>query len=174
MARALDRRDSVSAATDEGEIVKAAAAALRQKRPLRHPRLREAAEAPNSKQPAEAERLLSKYLEKHPGNATALHVLAETAMKLGEKQRALALLTECLERAPDYEGARFSYASTLYQLSRLVASLAQLEQLLAGDPHNVLYLDLKAAVLTAMGQHRDSMLCRRQLAEGHPNSSELW
>ena len=60
MALALDRQDSVSVATDEGEIVKAAATALRQKRPLRHPRLKEAAEALNSKQPAEAERLLSK------------------------------------------------------------------------------------------------------------------
>jgi tetratricopeptide (TPR) repeat protein len=174
MALTLDRQDSVSATADEGAIVKAAATALRRKRPLRHPRLKEAAEALGSNRAAESERLLSSHLEKHPGDTSALHLQAETALKLGEKQRALALLTECLDRAPDYDGARFSYASTLYQLNRLDASLAQLEHLLAGDPHNVLYLDLKAAVLTAMGRHHDSMLCRRRLIEAHPHSSELW
>jgi tetratricopeptide (TPR) repeat protein len=174
MALALDRQHPVSAAADEGEIVKAATTALRQKRPLRNPRLKEAAEALKNNHAAESDRLLSKYLEKHPGDPSALHLQAETALKLGEKRRTLALLMECLERAPAYDGARFSYASTLYQLNRLDASLAQLEQLLAGDPPNVLYLGLKAAILTAMGRHRDSMHCRRQLAEGHPNSSELW
>ena len=83
------------------------------------------------------------------------------------------MLARCVGAAPDYEAGRFVYASTLYQRNRLDASLAQLELLLAGEPHNILHLDLKAAVLGAMGRHHDSMLCRRQLAESHPNSSEL-
>ena len=44
MTVASDQRNAVSAVADEGEIVKAAATALRQKRPLRSPRLKEAAE----------------------------------------------------------------------------------------------------------------------------------
>ena len=102
MAIALDRQNSVSAVADEGEIVRAATAALRGKRPLRHPRLKEAAEALSSNRAAESERLLSQHLEKHPGDTSALHLQAESALKLGEKQRALALLTECVARAPDY------------------------------------------------------------------------
>ena len=43
MAPDLDQHDSVLALADEGEIVKAAATALRQKRPLKNARLREAA-----------------------------------------------------------------------------------------------------------------------------------
>lgn len=174
MTVALDQLNAVSAVADEGEIVKAAVAALREKRPLRNPRLRQAAEALQNKRLDEAGRLLSKYLEQQPNDVRALHLLAETALKLGQKERAEALLARCVALAPDYEAGRFTHASTLYQLNRLEVSLAALERLLAGDPQNVLYLDLKAAVLTAMGWHRDSMFCRRQLTEAHPKSSELW
>jgi len=167
------QQESVSSLADEGEIVRAAAAALRDKRPLKDARLRQAADALHNGQPAETERLLSHYLERRPKDARALHLLGEAALKLGQKERAEVLLARCVETAPDYEAGRFSYASTLYQQNRLDAALAQLENLRAGDPHNVLYLDLKGAVLTAMGRHHDSMLCRRQLAEEHPNSSEL-
>src|SRR5437870_4426799 len=173
MAPDLDQHDSVLALADEGEIVKAAATALRQKRPLKNARLREAAEALQSGRADEADRLLSKYLALRPNDPGALFLAGETALKLGLKERAEALLARCVGAAPDYEAGRFVYASTLYQRNRLDASLAQLELLLAGEPHNILHLDLKAAVLGAMGRHHDSMLCRRQLAESHPNSSEL-
>jgi tetratricopeptide (TPR) repeat protein len=174
MTVASNQRNAVSAVADEGEIVKAAATALRQKRPLRSPRLKEAAEALLDKRLAESERLLSKFLEQRPDDPSALHLLGETVLKLGERERAEALLTRCLARAPNYDGARFSYASLLYQRNRLDSALSQLEKLLAGDPQNVLYLDLKAAVLTAMGRYSDSMLCRGQLAKSHPHSWELW
>ena len=164
----------VSAQADEGEIVKAAAMALRQKRSLKHARLKEAAEALHDNRATDAERLLTGFLEQRRDDATALHLLAETALKLGEKERAESLLRKCVEKEPDYDGARFSYAATLYQLNRLDASLTQLKPLLKSEPRNVLYVDLKAAVLTAMGRHDDSLLCRRQLAEAHPNASELW
>jgi predicted Zn-dependent protease len=174
MAVASDEAKKFSVVADEGEIVRAAATALRDKRPLKNPRLRQAAEALQGNRADEADRLLSKYLREHPNDARALHLLAETALKLGQKDRAEMLLVRCVAALPDYDAGRFTYASTLYQLNRLHASLEQIELLCTGDPHNVLYLDLKAAVLTAMGLHRESMLCRRQLAEEHPNSSELW
>jgi len=174
MTSALDGRNTVSAVADEGQIVKAAAVALRQKQPLKSARLKQAADALQNNRVPEADRLLSTYLEERPDDASALHLAAETALKFGQKERAKRLLERCLATAPDHDGGRFTYASTLYQLNRLDGSLEQLERLLAGDPQNVLYLDMKAAVLTGMGMHRDSMLCRQQLAECHPNSSELW
>jgi len=174
MALGPDLRKSASQTADEGEIVKAAAAALRDKQPLRNARLRQAAQALQSKRLDEADRLLSEYLEQRPHDAMALHLLAETALKLGRKERAEALLARCVAESPDYDAGRFTHASTLYLMNRLDASLAELERLLASDPQNVLCLDMKAAVLTAMERHRDSMLCRQRLAEAHANSPELW
>jgi predicted Zn-dependent protease len=167
------QQDSVSSLADEGEIVRAAAAALRDRRPIKDARLKEAAHALQNGQPVEAEQLLSTWIERRPDDPQALHLLGETALKLGQKERAEMLLARCVTAAPDYDAGRFSYASTLYQRNRLDASLAELKRLLAADPHNILYLDLKGAVLTAMGRYQDSMLCRRQLADEHPGSWEL-
>ena len=174
MAAPSPHKDSISALADEDDIVRAAAAALRNRRPLKDARLKEAANALKSGEYANAERLLSAWLERRPEDAQALHLLGETALKLGRKERAEALLARCVAAAPGYQAGRFAYASTLYQMNRLDAAVVQLDTLLAADPRNVLFLDLKAAVLTAMGRHHDSMLCRRQLAEDHPNSPELW
>lgn len=174
MTIGLDQRDAASAVADESEIVKAAAAALRDKQPLRNPRLRQAAEALRSERLDEADRLLAKYLEQRPNDAKALHLLGETALKLGQRERAEKLLARCVALAPDYDGGRLTHANTLYQLNRLDLSLAELEHLLVADPRNILFIELKATILTAMGRHRDSTLCRRQLTEAHPNLSEPW
>lgn len=168
------RPDSVSAFVDEGEIVSAAAAALRNRRPIKDPHLKEAANALQSGDYAQSERLLSAYRERRRDNPHALHLLGETLLKLGRKEQAELLLARCVAVAPDYQAGRFSYASALYQRNRLEAALRQLEELLAADPGNVLFLDLKAAVLTAMEDHHDSMLCRRRLAGDHPDAPELW
>ncbi|HLY06818.1 MAG TPA: sulfotransferase [Rhizomicrobium sp.] len=170
----LDKKDSASALSDEDEIVQAAAAALRDRRPLKDARLKEAATALQNGEHAAAERLLSAWLERRPDDSRALHLLGEATLKLGRKEEAETLLARCVAAAPDYDAGRFSYASTLYQRNRLDASLAELEKLLAAHRRNILFLDLKSAVLTAMGRHHDSMLCRRELAEAHPNSAELW
>ncbi|HEX3429419.1 MAG TPA: sulfotransferase [Rhizomicrobium sp.] len=162
------------AAVDEDAIVEAAAAALRAKRPLKNARLKAAADALRGNRAEEAERLLSNFLAQRPDDASALLLLAETSLRLGRKERALALLERCVAAAPDYEAGRFVYASTHYQLNHLDLSLAELSRLLAADPHNILYLDLKATVLVAMGRHQEAMLCRRQLVEDHPQLPELW
>ena len=49
-------------------------------------------------------------------------------------------------------------------------ALAELDPLLEGDPDNPLVLDFKAIVLSAMGRHAESMLCRRRLVTVSPNS----
>ena len=160
--------------TDEVAIVAAATATLRNRRPLRNARLKEAANAFHAGRMDEAEHLLSKYLEQRVGDASALFLLAETALKLGRKERALDLLARCVAAEPGYEAARLVYANTLYQLNRLEEALAELEHLLGADPHNILYLDLKAAALGASARHRDAMLCRRQIVTRHANAPELW
>jgi tetratricopeptide (TPR) repeat protein len=158
---------------DNGEIARAQAANLAERRP-QHAKLKQAAEAMSQGRAEVAERLIAQFLERHPRDAGALNLLAEVALKRGQKERAELLLKECVARSPNFAAARFNYANTLYNLNRLPLALDEVEVLLAIDPHNVLYLDLKAVVLSIMGRHRDSMLCRQKLADEHPQSPEIW
>lgn len=158
---------------DTGEIARAQAANLVERQP-RHPRLKRAADALGAGRHEEGIRLIQQYLEKHPGDPIALNLWAEAALSEGHKEQAEVLLRECVEKAPGFAAARFNYANTLRNLNRLPLALEQVETLLAVDPRNVLYLDLKAVVLATAGRHRESMLCRRQLVEDHPQSPEMW
>lgn len=158
---------------DVGEIARAQAANLAERRP-RHPKLKRAADALGQGRTEEANRIIAQYLEKHADDVTALNLLAETALKDGQKEKADALLKTCVERAPGFAAARFNYANTLYNLNRLPLALEQLEILLRTDPHNVLYLDLKAVVLMTLGCHKESVPCRRKMVEDHPLSPEMW
>jgi tetratricopeptide (TPR) repeat protein len=148
--------------------------ALRAERPLRNPKLREAAELLRQKQPEISERLLSTYLEKHPKDPSALHLMAQTAFSLGQKEKAEMLLTRCLDIAPDFFAARYEYAYTVSQLNKPALALAQVDELLNRDPHNLLCLDFKATVLSAMGRHVETLECHRRLVEEHPDVPEIW
>jgi tetratricopeptide (TPR) repeat protein len=157
-------RDAFARATD----------ALSAERPLCNPNLRNAADSLRHKQPETSERLLSTYLEKHPRDPSALHLMAQTAFSLGQKEKAEALLVRCLDIAPDFFAARYEYANTVFQLNQPALALAQADELLNRDPHNPLCLDFKANVLSAMGLHVESLECYRRLAEQHPDVPEIW
>ncbi len=169
-----NRRDGQQLQMENRDIFATAAARLRGARPLRHPKLKEASELLRQKLPEDAEHLLSAYLKKNPDDPGALHLMAQTAYGLGQKEKAGALFARCLEAAPDFAAARYEYANTIFQLNKPSLSLEQLDALLKDDPHNVLYLDLKAIVLSAMGRHEDAMICYHQLAERHPRSPDIW
>jgi predicted Zn-dependent protease len=156
------------------DVFAAAAAKLRGKRPPRHPKLREASELLRQKEPESAERLLSVYLNQYPDDPSALHLMAQTAYGLGQKEKAEALFARCLKLEPDFTAARYEYANTIFQLNRPSLALEQLDVLLNDDPSHVLYLDLKAIVLSAMGRHEDAMTCQRQLVGLHPRSPDIW
>jgi len=161
-------------AAAETDVFAVAAAELRAARPLRNPKLREAAEWLRQKMPEAAERLLSNYLEKNPDDPGALHLMAQTAYAQGQKEKAEALFVRCLEFAPDFAAARYEYANTLFQLNRPSLALAELDALLKDEAHNLLFLDLKAIVFSAMGRHAEAATCRRQLAEKYPQSPDVW
>lgn len=158
---------------DAGEIA-SAQAALRAARLPRHAKLKQAFDLLDKNHTEAAERLITEYLAKRPRDPGALNLLADVAVKRGQKERAEALLKDCVDLAPEFAVARFNYAKALYNLNRLEPALEQLDTLLRIDPHNVLYLDLKAVVLVLVGRHGESMLCRKQLMEMHPRSPEMW
>lgn len=147
--------------------------ALRTRRPLRNPRLREASLALNENRPDVAKQLLSKFLEKHPRDIDAMNLMAEAAMRENRKLDAEMLLAECVERSPDFDAARFNYANALHGMNNPAEALQQVQRLLGKEPRNPLYLDLKAVVLAAMGNHQDALICRRELADDFPGSARV-
>ena len=149
-------------------------AAFRAQRRLRHPKTKEAAELLGSNRPEAAEAQLSKFLEKNPRDASALNLMAEIAVKRGDSEKALPLLANCLELAPDFALARFNFAFVLHNLNRLPEALEQLDQLLDNDPNNFVALDLKSVALALMGRHKDAMSCRALLVELYPRDPETW
>ncbi len=160
--------------SSSGSDIARAVAAFRASRRLRHPKTLKAADLLDRNEPEAAEALLSPYLEKHPRDAAALNLMAEIAARLGQHDRSENLLAQCLEISPDFLLARFNRARALHDLNRLPASLAELDALLASDPHNFLALDLKSVLLVLMGRHDDALQCRRQLVEDHPQDCEVW
>ena len=99
----------------------------------------------------QAERLCRNILKTNPDNVTALRVLAEIGIKIGVYVDAEHLLERCLELAPDFDLARLNYANVLGKREKLPQALAQVEQLLIGEPDKPAYLAQRAAVLVRMG-----------------------
>jgi|KBSMisStandDraft_5_1062788.scaffolds.fasta_scaffold66165_2 tetratricopeptide (TPR) repeat protein len=152
----------------------AAADALRAQRPTRNPRLREAEQAFAENRLADARESLSRFLEKHPADPIAVHLMARTALRLARKEEAEALLARCVLLSPDYDAARYDHACVLYELNKAEAALTELEALLEKDPRNILYRNLKAVVLTATGDHAQALGWYRAMAEEFPHSREIW
>jgi tetratricopeptide (TPR) repeat protein len=151
----------------------AAAEALRSERPPRNPRLREAESALRENRLGEAHEMLSRFLEKHPNDAIALHLMADAALRLGRKEQAEALLAQSVALAPEFTAARYSYANALALLNKPESALEQIDILLKKDARNILFRNLKAAVLTATGDHAESLLHYREMAEEFPHSPEM-
>lgn len=151
-----------------------AAAEFRALRQVRHPKVKAAADLLDQNQVESAETALSRYLEKNPTDASALNLMGEIALKLGQNAKAEIHLARCVAQSPGFALARFNYARSLYELNKLPSALTQLDELLKADRHNFLALDLKSVVLAVIGNHADAMLCRRQMVDDHPGAPEVW
>src|SRR5438045_9638882 len=80
--------------------------ALRAERPPRNPRLHEAARAIRENRLAEAGEILSRFLEHHPADTLAMHLMAETALRSNRREAAGTLPAHCLALAPELSAAR--------------------------------------------------------------------
>ncbi len=91
---------------------------------------------------------------------------------------AQALLERCLELAPSFDAARHNYAVVLNRQGKAAAALPQVEQLLAKEPRNPGYLNLKAAVLANLGDYGESIEVYEARARGVSAAAEdldeLW
>nr|WP_295106418.1 tetratricopeptide repeat-containing sulfotransferase family protein [uncultured Caulobacter sp.] len=115
-----------------------------------------------------AEDVLRDYLDQDPQNVGALRLLARIRLERGDLDGAEAVLASVVERAPDYDPARFDYAMVLLQRQKPLAARRQAECLLEHDPNSRDYLKQYASACVALGDHEPVIDLHARLLEGLP------
>jgi len=136
-----------------------------------HPELVEAIELLRDGMLAKAERIVREFLKQHPADVSAIRLLADIGVRLGQYDDACVLLERCLELAPDFHLARHSYAVALVRQQKLEEGFAQVEKLLAVEPDNPNFLILKGTVLVRMGRHPEAMEIYERVLKDYPNQA---
>ena len=141
---------------------------------VREPKLMQAAAALQANRIPEAEALLRDHLRASPTDAPALRMLAETQARMGRIDEAESLLARCLELVPGFDAARHHYAMVLHRANKPVESLAQVDALLAKDPANAGYRNLRAVVLCRTGDYDAAIPVYEALVREYPHQARLW
>jgi tetratricopeptide (TPR) repeat protein len=136
-----------------------------------HPELVEAVGLLRDGKLGKAERIARDLLKKHPADVSAIRVLADIGIKLGQWKDACHLLERCLELAPDFHAARHSYALVLMRLQKPEAAIHEAEKLLAQEPSNPNFLTLKATVLTRIGDQSGALEIYEKVLKNYPNQA---
>jgi tetratricopeptide (TPR) repeat protein len=138
---------------------------------IRHPQLIECVELLRDGKLAKAERLARDFLKQHPADVSAIRILADIGMKLGQFEDARLLLERCLELAPEFHLARHNYAVTLVRQQKLEAAYAEVQKLLAMEPDNPNVLVLKGTILVRMGNHAEALEIYECVLKNYPNQA---
>jgi predicted Zn-dependent protease len=138
------------------------------------PRLMAAAQALCENKIGQAELLLREHLKRYPTDVAAIRMLAEVAGRLRRYRDAENLLVRCLELAPSFNAARYNYAMALYRQNRSIAALQQVDLLMASEPRNSGYRNLRAVVLTNIGEYQEALEIYADVLVKHPDQSMIW
>jgi tetratricopeptide (TPR) repeat protein len=164
--------DQLDAAGDSSAADQARARYL--KSATKDPRLMDAAAALVENELPLADARLRAHLAGHPTDVAALRMLAEVAARLRRYADAQALLERCLELAPSFDAARQNYATVLNRQGHAAAALTQVERLLAKEPRNPGYLNLKAAILAHLGDYAESIGVYEAVLKVFPRQPKIW
>ena len=137
----------------------------------RHPELIEAVRLLREGKLGKAERVVRDLLKKFPADVTAIRVLADIGIKLGQLKDASHLLERCLELAPDFHTARHAYALILMRQQKPEAALHEAEKLLAQEPDNPNFLTLKGSILVRIGDQSGALEIYEKVLESYPNQA---
>ena len=121
----------------------------------------------------EAERVVRRFLQAHPGHIEAMRLLAQIGMQLDVLDDAEFLLESVLVFDPAYHLARYDYCSVLLRRHRHGKALAEADRLLAVDPTDRNYRVLRATVLVGMGDHEGALRIYRGLSDATPQAADL-
>ena len=120
-----------------------------------------------------AETLLRDWLEFHPTEAWALHMLGNVYIRQKRNREAEQALLRALALAPDFPAARWMLAGTYFYRANWERTLAQVETLLVRDPENPDYLRLKADALLHNGEVDAAVEYHERLLSKDPGA-ENW
>lgn len=137
-----------------------------------HPELVEATRLLRDGKQGKAETLVRELLKKHPTEVTAIKVLADIGVKMGQLKDASHLLERCLELAPNYHAARHLYAIVLMRRQEPEAAIAEAEKLLALEPDNPNFLTLKASILNRIGKQSEALEIYEKTLRDYPNHAK--
>jgi predicted Zn-dependent protease len=140
----------------------------------RDPRLMTAATALVENKLPEAEALLRAHLKQHETDVAALRMLAEVAARLRRYADAETLLERCLELAPSFDAARHNYAVVLFRQTKAELALREIERLLAKEPRNPGYRNLKAAIHAHLGDYSESIEVYEAVLKEYPEQPKVW
>ncbi len=101
-------------------------------------------------------------------------MLAEVAGRLRRYADAEELLERCLKLAPSFDAARHNYAVVLNRQAKPAAALPHVDQLLAKEPRNPGYPNLKAAILANLGDYRGSIEIYQSVLRDYPHQPKIW
>ncbi len=141
---------------------------------VNNPVLIEAASALYENRLPVAERALKDFLKRFPTDVTAIRMLAEVAARIGRFADAETLLRRCLELAPGFQAARHNYALAFFRQGKAVEALAEVDKLLAVDPRDPGYRNLKAVVLSHLGDYEQTLALYGGVLSEHPNQPKIW
>ena len=136
---------------------------------VRHPELIKSIDLLREGKLAKAEQLARDFLKNNPADVSAIRILADVGIKLGQFDDARLLLERCLKLAPDFHLARHNYAVVLVRQQKLEPALVEVEKLLAKEPDNPNFLILKGTILVRMGEHTDALDIYEHVLKDYPN-----
>jgi tetratricopeptide (TPR) repeat protein len=158
-----------------GEILEGDAAYARYGRLARDPpELADARVALADNRLEAAAAVVRQRLQQVPHDVVALRMLADIAVRRDEDAETERRLTECLEQAPGYAGARYDLAVLLHAQQRNSEVLPLVERLLATEPRNIDYLSLKAQALRLVGSSHQAVALMEQAVADHPGEDRAW
>ena len=121
----------------------------------------------------DAERLLRRYLLSHGAQAEGMRLLAQIGLKMGAPEEAEVLLEKVVAFAPEYDAARYDYATVLLKRHKHAQARDQLNSLLQKGPANPAYRGLLAAVYSGFGDYAKALPLYLELLKETPGDAEL-
>src|ERR1700722_4857070 len=164
--------DHLDAAGDAGGADQARARYL--KAATKDPRLMEAAAFLVANQLPQAEARLRSHLLQHPTDVAALRMLGGGAAPPRRYVDSQPLLERCLELAPSFDAPRHNYAVVLNRQGKAAEALPHIERLLAKEPRNPGYRNLKAAILANAGDYGEASKVYEAGLKEYPQQPKVW
>lgn len=121
----------------------------------------------------DAERLVRAFLLRHGNHVEAMRLLARIGLEQDAFDDAELLLAAVLELQPDYNPARFDYATVLLRRQRHQAALNELQRLCEAEPDNRVYATNLATACAGLGRHEEALARYQKLMQTGPPSAEL-